>query len=331
MLTRDVRFRGFSASSYRRLGELFGARAKAAPAAASFGRGVVALTRGERLLELVRTDSGPLACHEQPWPEPLPALAARHGARYAVSIEEGAIEELMDRFGERLEPELDLLGQILLLLQIGRELEAERRLRVWPRSLQSLPVPSDWMVASAFDLLCPDGRAVALGVFDGGELWTAIAMRRKGTAVAEIVGAELLRERMGLVSGEWTRDYLHLIRACEGVVGPLGLGCFGERATLERLLQSSEPGAWSLAVAQRDIILSPAAPGVVIPLGVDLGRRAIASVLDWVQQRAPELSGGDSALGDTWQRLRQSATQADLKVLLGFDPLKLLRSLISRH
>src|SRR5687767_7444872 len=84
--------------------------------------GIVAVTTGTTLRKLVSTKSGRIDPSGQPWPEPLSALAARHGARWAVEFSASALDELMERFGERLARGQDYLTQLLEFLRILREL-----------------------------------------------------------------------------------------------------------------------------------------------------------------------------------------------------------------
>ncbi|HMJ15727.1 MAG TPA: hypothetical protein VK524_30130, partial [Polyangiaceae bacterium] len=133
MLTRDVRFEGFTTGDWVRLADLFrppqrtererltprtaqedseavadshpGASASVRASDPHDGRrhgGVIAVTTGERLRKLLSTRQGRLAVRDEPWPSPPEALAERHGARWVVELQTGALEDLMDRFGDRL-------------------------------------------------------------------------------------------------------------------------------------------------------------------------------------------------------------------------------------
>ena len=254
----------------------------------------------------------------EPWPVPLEELAARHDARWAAQLHTGALEELMERFGERLRPEQDYLGQLLLLLGILRELELEGALQAWPRTVSAWPVPSERLVVRALDAFCPDGRGVLLGVFDRGEVATCLAARRSGGGFDLIVGPDELRQQMGLLSGDWTRDYRHLARVAELRVGPLALGCFGELATFQRLAApSTAPGGWAAAVASRDLILAPVAPALAIPLGLDIGRAAVAAARDYAQRASASLwLAPEGPLASAFDRLGQiQVLDQDIKLL----------------
>ncbi len=353
MLTRDVRLEGFDTDDWVRLAEVFRAprfpreredpsrQGEPPPAVAEArepepgrrGRGgVVVVTTGARLRKLISTESGRLAIREQPWPEPLPDLAERHGARWAAELQTGALEELMDRLAERVRREHDALAQLLLFVAILRELEAEGKLRVWPWKLAAWPVPHHRVVVRVLDALCPDGKAIAFGAFERGEVFTALVLRRKGEAFDLVLGPAELRREMGLISGDWRRDYRHLARAAEARAAPLAIGCYGEVDTLRRLVHHPSPGAWAAAVAARDVIVSPATPAVALPLGVDVGRAAFIAVRDLAERvGAAGWFGPDSPLSPMLARVREATgVERDVKELLGFDPMVLLRRLFSR-
>jgi hypothetical protein len=345
VITPDVRFEGFTSDDWLLLGEIF--RPRVTPASAGPGEaagnvdgsrpsrsgGVVAVSTGQRLRKLVSTTRGRLDLYSGPWPEALEDLARRHGAAWVLHLHTGALEELMERFGQRLRPEHDYLAQVLLLLRILRELDLEGALCTWPRRIAAWPIPSEALVTRAFDAFCPDGRAVLLGVFADGHLATSLAARRRGAGFDWILGPDELRTEMGLVSGDWTRDYRHLARAAELRVGPLALGCFGELGTLQQLVRhTAGPGSWATAVAARDIIISPVAPAVAVPLGIDLGRAAVAAARGLVNRlAASSWLAADGTLLPALERFSQRyGIDRDIESLLGFNPLGVLRQLLSR-
>lgn len=331
MLTRDVRFEGFTHAQWALLGDAF-RPAREAAALSSRAGGVVAVTSGTALKKLVGTRLGRLDPQAQPWPEPLPELAARHGARWAMELPVGSLEEVADRFAERLTREHDFLGQVLVLLGVVKELEAERALSVWPWHLAEWPLPNERAVVRALDLLCPEDKAIVLGVFDGGALATCLVVRRKGNAFDRIVGPDELRADMGILSGDFRRDHRHLTAAVERSVAPVALGCFAELPTLKALAGSREPGAWARAVAAQDVVIAPWMPGVAVPLGLDVGRvalrglRALAESFGAAHLLSREGPIAQAVLGIE----RPPWLDQDLRGFLGFDPLKLLGRLLAR-
>jgi hypothetical protein len=112
------------------------------------------------------------------WPLPLAELAERHHASWALSAKTGALEEIMERFGARLRRHDDLTAQALLVVEIAHEMLEEGAIERWPERLKGVPPPTDAMVRTALDALCPDGHAMVLGVFRHGDLWTCGVARR---------------------------------------------------------------------------------------------------------------------------------------------------------
>ncbi|HEY6560291.1 MAG TPA: hypothetical protein VI072_23570 [Polyangiaceae bacterium] len=340
MFTRDVRFEGFTTGDWIRLAELFRPPPRAgreveresAPDDSRREGGVIAVTTGERLRKLLSTRHGRLSVREEPWPASLEALTERHGARWGLLLQTGALEDLMDRFGERLRPEQDFLQQALLFVAVLRELEVEGMLTAWPWRLSQWPVPHERLLLRTLDSLCPSGKAIVLGVFDRGKLGTCLVARRRGTGFDYLLGPDDLRRDMGLLSGDWTRDYRHLVRAVEERVAPLSFGCFGEHETFRDLTERGGPGAWAEAVASREIILSPLVPVMAIPLGVDLGRAALIAAQNIAARISarywPAPEAADEPASEQLERL--PVFDRDVRRLLGFDPLAVLRKLLSR-
>jgi hypothetical protein len=158
-----------------------------------------------------------------------------------------------------------------------KEQEAIGAVELWPRKFASVPVSTDRLFEKAADAVCSPGKTLLAAAFAGGGLSTCIAARRGDDGFDRIIGPERLRREMGLLSGDWTRDYRHLARAVELSVGPLALGAFAEEATWRRLLSDAAPGSWATAVAVRDVVLHPVAPAIAAALGVDLGRAMLHS------------------------------------------------------
>ena len=238
MITQDVSLDGFTASDWMRLADVFrtptsGVGDEVAHEQAGRG-GVVAVTTGNRLRKLLHTKRGRLDLRVD-WPMKLPELAGRYDASWAVELAAGALEELVERFSERLRPRQEYLEQALELARALRELEAEGLVAMWPKRFADIPVPGSRVIHTALDMFCGDGRAIALGVFRHGELHTGLVARRRGMGFDRIVGPDELRSEMGLLSGDFRRDYRHFAAAAERNVAPLSLGVFGELLTFQAL------------------------------------------------------------------------------------------------
>jgi hypothetical protein len=325
VITRDVSFEGFTASDWQRLADVFRVPSATKRNGENAARGgVVAVTTGNRLRKLLHTKRGRLDVKSAEWPQKLPALAGRYDSSWAVELSTGALEDLVERFSERLRPRQDYLEQALELGRALRELEAEGLVAMWPKRFSDIPLPGSRVIGSVLDLVCGEGRAVALGVFRHGELYTGLVALRRGLGFDRIVGPDELRAEMGLLSGDFRRDYRHFVNAAERQVGLLSLGVFGELSTFQMLARDATPGSFALAVAARDLVISPTSPALALPLGLDLGRAAFAGL-----RGLADRLGAGGALAPIFGRAEEFVSR-DLSALLGFDPWAALVSLFER-
>jgi hypothetical protein len=328
VLTPDVRFEGWTTETWTRFLHLWKPRATPDREATRPRGGVIAIHEGGRLRKLLHTHNGRLD-PSQPWPVSLAELAEAHNASWALSAQAGALEDVMERFGARLRRSDDLTAQALLVVTIVREMIQEGAIERWPRRLQGVPPPNEAMVHRAFDAICPDGHAMVLGLFWGGELWTAAAARRRGNGFDVLAGPEELRPRMGVLSGDWRRDYRHLARAVEEVYAPCAMGCFADVDRFRELQVDPQPGAWGRAAIVRDVVLSPMPVGVRLALGADGARFAFESFRT-LAGRSERLRRLEPMMARARRRLGAVAGERDVSTTLGFDPLAALRALLRR-
>ncbi|MCS6901292.1 MAG: hypothetical protein RMJ98_16585 [Myxococcales bacterium] len=272
MLAPKVRFEGWDVLDWVRLLSLF----ESSP---SPSVGVLVLHDGQKLRKILHTRVGRLNPGGQSWGRPLEELAREHGANWIAAFHLGALEEAMDRLGARLQRHDDLLDQIWKGLDVLRELAEEGAIATWPLRLRGSPPLSLPVLRRSLDALCPRGASIAIGLFEAGELWSALVLSRGPTGVDRILGPEHLRSSMGLLSGDFRRDYRHLLHAIESIVGPLHFGLFTEVKTLRRLITEGRPGSWSRAVLVRDVILAPSTVAVALPLSFDAARGLSRSFL----------------------------------------------------
>ena len=331
MLAGDVRFEGFTATDWTRIVSLFRPRrvsgAERDPARPRGG--VVAIHRAGKLKKLVHTEVGRLRLEDaqKDWPLGPDELARRHHASWAATLEVGTLETVMERFAARARRGDDLATQTTTLLQLARDELVAGRVALWPRRLSGVPIPSPGVIRGTLDSVCPVGRSVVLGLFEGGELWTSIALRRAAAGFDLILGPDEIRGDMGLLAGDWRRDYRHLSRAIEERAGPPALGCYAEVGIFQKLEVDPNPGAWARAVAVRDVILAPLPAPLAIPLGIDAGRAALHAIRGVAERMDPV-----GVVGPSLAALRQFAgADENAPGVLGFKPLDLLRKLLSRE
>jgi len=333
MLSRNVRFEGFDTPDWLRVADVF--RLSAPPRDSlepPVARGgVIIVTTGNQVRKVLTTRGGRTNPREQSWPVNLESLADSHNCRWAAHLPTGALETLADRFGESLRRDYGLMDQVLLLVRLVREMEAEGLLTLWPWHASHWVVPSAAMVDRSLDLICARGKSLLLGAFENGRLATALGLRRGSDGFDWVLGPSELRHEMGLVSGDWTRDYRHLARAAETRLGPLAIGCYGELENVRRVA-AGPPGSWAAAVGSRDVIVSPLAPALTVPLGVDIGRAALEAFRHVSERLGASTWLQSEVLSPALNHIRQIAGDPrDLTRVLGFNPLELLRRLRSHE
>lgn len=330
MLTTDVRFEGWTTESWSRFLSLWKPRAEPEREANRPRGGLFVVHDGARVRKILHSTRGRVSLRDElAYPLNLAELAEQHRVSFAVSIEMGTLEEIMDDFGARLVREDDLLSQSLKLLASVREAMQVGKLELWPRRLAGVPVPTEGMIHRALDGLCANGHVVLLGLFDQGALWTALCLRRRGHELDLIAGPEDLKEAVGLLSGDHRRDYVHLARVCGEIYGPLSFGCFSDVATFRALQVDPEPGAWTRAAVVRDLILSPVPAGVGLALGFDGARLALDN-LRIVTERIDRFGLLDGAMRLARKQASKILEEKDVSATLGFDPLAVLRALLRR-
>ena len=344
LLTNDVRFEGWTTEDWMRFLRLWQPRATPEREPTRPRGGVIVVHEEGEVLKVLHTRQGRLdPTSGRPPPDEagaralalrageasaLESLAHAHHASWALSMRIGALDEVMERLGARVRRGDDLTAQSLTLLGIARDMIAEGAIAAWPQRLRGFPIPTVQVTRRTLDALCPDHRAIALGLFDADGLYTCFVARRRGPAFDVVAGPEELRPALGLLSGDWRRDYRHLLRAVEDRYAPLGFGCFADLATFRALQTDDRAGAWSRAVAVRDVVIAPMPVAVGVGLGFDSTRYALQH-LKVLTGRIPPFAALGPMLETARARLARS-TGKDVGGLLGFDPLAALRALLRR-
>jgi hypothetical protein len=344
LLTRDVHFEGFTTEDWARFLALWKPRAAPELEPTRPRGGIIVVHEDGEALKVLHTQRGrldPASIAPPPGRAGSHALALRtgqpsaieqlgrdHRASWALSVRLGALDEVMERLGASVRQGDDLTLQSLLLCSIVRDMIAEGAIAMWPQRLRGVPIPAAHVVRRTLDALCADGRAIVLGLFDGGGLWTCFVARRRGHAFDLIAGPDELRGSLGLLSGDWRRDYRHLAGAVEQRYAPLGFGCFAELKSFRALQTDSSPGAWGRAVAVRDVLVAPMPLAVGIGIGVDGARYAFQG-LRVLTERIGPLAALGPMIGAARARVA-TITGKDVGGLLGFDPMAVLRALLER-
>ncbi len=331
MFSPDVRLEGFTHDDWQRLLSLFRPlRPSEVAQDPQRPQGLVlALHDGGKLRKLLHSQVGRLRLDDlqRDWPITAEQLAGRHDASWAISLERGALEDIMEGLAARTKRQDDLTQQILTLLSLIQGQLVRGRIDLWPHRLQGIPVPTEAMIESTLDTVCPAGKTMLLGLFDGDELWTSMALRRGEEGVDLILGPDQIRRELGLLSGDFRRDHRHLARFVADYAGPLSLGCFAEHQTFRALEVDPTPGAWALAVAVRDVVLHPVPVAMALPLGLDVGRAALGALREVAARLDPA-----GVLTPTLAAIRDvTLGQREVREVLGFNPFEVLRKLLARQ
>jgi hypothetical protein len=342
VLTADVRFEGWTTEDWIRLVRLWQPRATPDREPTLPRGGLIIVHEQGQVLKLLHTQRGridPTVAESGSSREAaralmtgettaLERLAGEHKAAWALGMRLGALDEVMERFGARARRGDDLTEQALKFVEIVHEMISEGAIATWPQRLRHFPIPTAQVTRRALDALCAEGRTVALGLFDAGELWTALVARRRGSAFDLIAGPDEIRPALGLLSGDWRRDYRHFADAVEDRYGLIGFGCFAELSTFRALQTDTSPGAWTRAVAVRDIVIARMPVAVGLALCLDGARYALQGLLA-VTGRIPPLAACGPMLAAARKRVAK-VTGKDVAALLGFDPLEVIRVLLER-
>jgi hypothetical protein len=327
-----IHFEGFDAKSWHRIVTLFAPGLASRPPnehalrARTPGGLLVIVHKDNQVRAAMHSHRGRCDIAEFHGVASIPKLAEQWEARFAVVIEEGAVELMLDRWGARVDPEEPALEAWLLLIDAVRELVDENKLYVWPDLVPGgVPRPTRAVIDAACDLVLPAGKAAFALLFrDDATLDAAAVIARPVGAPVTVFGTEKVVSSVGALSGDPRRD-LSLMRAwLERELGPVHFGVHTQSSTLEALLRSDQPGAWSRAFNEGQVRIEPTPPWVVAALGVDIARTAIAiargALGSLVDRVTPALESAT----------RMVSARATLSGILGLDLGSLLGSVLRR-
>src|SRR5689334_7424908 len=103
MLTKDVRFEGWTAEDWGRFLSLWKSSADNGELDrdARASGGLLVIHSGGRVRKMLHTNRGRIEKDGQSWPVPLAELAMKHGARWVLAAPSGGLEKIAERFGAR--------------------------------------------------------------------------------------------------------------------------------------------------------------------------------------------------------------------------------------
>jgi hypothetical protein len=286
---------------------------------------LVLFVDGARAVKVLRPGAAPPnpRLEDYPWSGAwsLGRLRRSTGAPWAVAIEEGALERVLDHCDAHLRHDEDGVAQSL---HLWRALQAEvgKGLHVDPDSLARVPVPPYAALQKTIDTLLPDGRSAALMVFDGPAVWASvIAAKERGDVVRVTTHAAL-----GVPRPDFRRGaHRELLQAMEARVARPHVAAFMTLGAW-REVASSRPGALAQKVATGEAVIDPA-PAWLLAL---TGMGAVAGVA----QGASQLLGRfvPASVKNTARAV--IAQGPSPFAALGFDPISVfieLRKLTEPH
>ncbi|MCA9603382.1 MAG: hypothetical protein KC417_15220, partial [Myxococcales bacterium] len=153
-----------------------------------------------------------------------------------------------------------------------------------------------------------------------GEPWTSVAVRRMGGEIDWIAGPDLISRWTGPLGGDWRRDHRVIAAAVARNMAPVHVGLFSEEHIVRDLLRTPDAGRWARAAAVRDIAFYPTPAYVGVALGADVVRSA-------TRQAASFLGGLKlfESIAPIAAELRSRVTDvASVSAALGFNPLEAL-------
>jgi hypothetical protein len=321
VLSSNLRITGYDAVAWGRLVSLFMRKPRVANEhPESYGLLVVVEDESGAACAAFIGDRGPVSAAAYGSRRDLPALCAEHGVRRGVAMRLGTIEELTERAADHVLRTDDYAVQWLALFEAMRSLEREGALYFWPEPKNVVPLPSPQLMTRALDVVLPDEHSFVAALWDEGELWTALVLRRRGGQFDLLAGPELVLDTVGPLSGDYRRDHRAVSRGISTAIAPVQLGIYSQRRRFERLLREAEPGSWAKAIALREVIIDPSPAYVHIAVGAD-ALRATA-------RKTSELLGGIDFMTyiEPWARYarEQVANVASVTGMLGFNPLQVL-------
>jgi len=261
-------------------------------------------------------------------PRGLAHWCRRLGVSGAVVLDTGVIGAISAEVERHLSLDQDYVAQGLIIL---RAFKRHAGHGVWtePHLLDLLPAPPYDALQRTFDLLVPDGSALAAYIVDDDRRAvhaSVIAVKRGGDIVAAATHRALDdRVPEATLARDWPSQYKRVLAAIEERFAKPSLAVFLERETFFRVLTG--PGdQLARELNSRRLIIDPAPAwllgllgGATVAAVASRGARALASFLpQGARDKASELA----------QRAQSAMKDAGAHpfALLGFDPVELWAS-----
>lgn len=290
--------------------------------------GVVVVRSGAVLAAAIAGD-GPLD------PTAIPFAGTDHGEMRALRkalqvdtllvIEDGAIARLLSEVESNLRLSDDYAAQGVTWWR-ALERELGQGIHVEPRLIEIVPVVPYEALQRTFDLLIPDGTAMAAYVFadDGSAIDASIIATKSGGDVDRVSTHRALEadapERR--IARNWRTQYKRVLSAIEDEFAAPSVALFMERGAFYRVV-TGPTDQLARELSARNIIIDPTPAWLMGLLGgaaaVAMATRGARALARFVPKSARRAAAGIAQSAQ--DRLRDSG--AHPFALLGFDPIDL--------
>lgn len=153
----------------------------------------------------------------------------------------------------------DLLAYGLKIKDHALHHAADEGIVLYPSPLTAWKdIPPEFLLRLGF-ALAPDKQqcSVVLAVYDGAEIWTSLILAIQEGQVQLVT--TLPADALASNSSNWRDDYSRLIPLVEDMAGPIKLGIFCERQTIEKLgITPIHWSGWMNAQKRGELISIPA-------------------------------------------------------------------------
>ena len=257
--------------------------------------------------------------------EAMAALRKALSADAVVVIEDGALGELFSEFESTVRLADDYTAQgIALWRALSRRLG--RGIHVEPRLLDMLPVVPFEPLQRTFDLLIPDGTAMAAYVVadDGSRIDASIIATKSGGDIDRVATHRAIEDVVPerALSRNWKAQYKRVLPAIEERFAPPSVALFMERGAFYRVV-TGPTDQLTRELSTRRIIIEPTPAWLMGLLGgaaaVAVATRGARALSRFVPKSARRAAAGFAEAAQ--DRLRESG--AHPFSLLGFDPIEL--------
>lgn len=281
---------------------------------------------GDEILHAIHSHRGAVTLGAWNGPLGLEKLASDEQSAFVIAISHGALGNLLDRWGARIDPTASRAEAWLLLLEAIREDIEAKKLHVWPALLgESLPRPTEAVLSAVANLVLPRDRSafVALTHPDG-SLDTFAALVRSRDDSLQLLGPECLYSAIpgaslrGQLSASKIGSWLRQAHA------PPHWGLMASYELVHGLLRAGEDGAWARSIAAGEVVVEPMPPFVRAAVGTSAVRGAFST--------ARVMTGGIFERFSPWieSAIQRAGALSTLESLLGFDPTAFIGTILRR-